>query len=255
MTTLSTKNLTLKIGQLTLCEALNLVIRPGEMWAVLGANGSGKTTLLHTLAGLLPAEQGQIFLNQEAFTQLSNKALAQSLGILFQDYNPPFPQTVWEYCCAGRYPHRAYFQKESAGDKHIVLQALQVMELDKLKQRSVAQLSGGEKRRLAIASLLAQTPDIYLLDEPTNHLDLRHQIQVLKHFRHLVATKSAAVVLSLHDVNLAQQFCNRFLFLFPNGATQQDTIMTSESLTRLYQHPIVMINNASMPFWYAISDF
>lgn len=249
---LHTQHVSVKIGSKIICRDLNLDINPGDVWAILGSNGSGKTTLLHALAGFFPLAYGDIFLGENKLTQLSIKTIAQSIGILFQDFNLTFPQTVWEYCRAGRYPHLAYFKKDSAKDQQIVMHALQKMELDKLTHRPVAQLSGGEKRRLAIAALLAQTPSIYLLDEPTNHLDMRHQMSVLNHFRDLAATQSAAIILSLHDVNLAQQFCNHFLFLFPDGSTlqgSQQTLLTCENLTRLYQHPVKMTNGAPS-FWY-----
>lgn len=253
MNLLQAKQIAIHVNGKTICEDLDLTLRPGETWGILGPNGSGKTTLLHTLAGLSAITKGEIWLGADRLNKLSSKSIAQTLGLLFQDVNAVFAQTIWEYCLAGRYPHLNYLQRESPQDKQIVLQALQTMELDHCLHKNMMQLSGGEKRRLAIATLLAQTPGIYLLDEPTNHLDVRHQMLVLNQFRNLAAMQSCAILMSLHDVNLAQQFCDRILLLFSDGSVMQgltQEMLTEENLTRLYQHPMRVWGEGSLIYWY-----
>lgn len=250
---LHAKQISIQIHDKTICKDLTLDIKSGESWGLLGPNGCGKTTLLHTLAGLHSLTAGEIFLGETKFHQFSTKAIAQSLGILLQEFVANFPQTVWDYCVAARYPHLAYFKKESDKDKQIVYEALATLELKNCFNRNILQLSGGEKKRLAIAALLAQTPSIYLLDEPTNHLDLRHQINILTHFRQLAATESATLLMSLHDINIAQRFCDHILLLFPNGRIEQGTreeMLTAKYLTDLYQHPIQSISDRESIFWY-----
>lgn len=246
------QQISIAIGNKIICSNLDIAVHAGKIWGILGPNGSGKTTLLHTLAGLHPITHGEILLHESKLDNLSIKSVAQQRGILFQDFHETFPQTVWEYCLGARFPHLPYFKKEDVQDTQIVMSALQTMELDEYIYRNITQLSGGEKRRLAIATLLAQTPDIYLLDEPTNHLDVRHQMKALKHFQHLAETKSAAVMMSLHDVNIAQQFCDHILLLFANGSAMQGPsheLLTTENLTRLYGHPMRSIANGTSRFW------
>lgn len=253
MSLLCTRELSIAMGNKVICHHLNLTIHPGEVWGILGPNGSGKTTLLHTLAGLQTPAHGQVWLQGKPLTTLTMKSIAQTLGLLFQDFNAVFAQTVWEYCLAGRYPHLPYFQKENQHDQALVRQALQTMELDHLLQRRITQLSGGEKRRLAMAVLLAQTPQLYLLDEPTNHLDVRHQTQTLRHFCEL-AKSDAAVVMALHDINHAQQYCHRLLLMFADGSTLQGEtrdVLTAENLSRLYEHPMTAIDHAQGRYWLA----
>jgi iron complex transport system ATP-binding protein len=252
MIRLHTKEATITQGRITICCELNLSVKTGQTWGILGANGSGKTTLLHTLAGLHPVQQGEIWLNEKKIKNLSPRTIAQSIAILFQDFTDTFPQTVWDYCKAARFPHLAYFKKASRHDWDVVTEALQAVDLYSLATRSITHLSGGEKRRLALASVLSQTPHIYLLDEPTNHLDVRHQIDVLSHFQRLVTNQSAAVVMSLHDVNLAQLFCTHILLLYPDGQTIQgctQEILTTANLSSLYQHEITPIHSPNGMYW------
>jgi iron complex transport system ATP-binding protein len=115
------------------------------------------------------------------------------------------------------------------------------MELHELKNKKMPYLSGGEKQRAKIATLLIQNPQIYLLDEPTNHLDLHYQVKILKHFAYLKTSQQKSIVMTLHDINLAAQYCDQILMLFPNGKTlygKSEEILCEENLSLLYGHPI-----------------
>lgn len=250
---LNTLNLTIQIAKKAICNKLTLSADSGDIWGILGPNGCGKTTLLQTLAGLTNPNYGEIFIKSKNLHTLSTKNRARELGILLQDTAFVFPQNVFEYCLTGRYPHLHGLAWEKSNDYETVSTSLKIMELENLLQQNVFTLSGGERRRLAIATLLAQTPSLYLLDEPTNHLDLRHQVIVLNHFKKLASENVNAVLMSLHDVNLAQQYCNKVLLLFGDGETLQgntEDVLTQENLSRLYQHPLQAIfQNHKKPFW------
>lgn len=254
MSTLGTLTLSLKRQGQVICQNANFLFQAGECWGILGPNGAGKSTLLHALAGFDPIASKHIYLNEKKLTEWSAKTRAQKLGILFQESHFPFSQTVWEFCAASRFPHRAYFAKDSKSENDLITQALQTMELLTLRARDVTQLSGGEKRRLEIAALLIQAPDIYLLDEPANHLDLKYKHSVLQHFKLLTQTQSATVIMSLHDINHAVQFCNRVMMIFPNGEILQgtpETLLTEGNLSRLYQYPMQAIKQHSMTYWHS----
>lgn len=238
---LTTNNLTVSIANKTICRHLNLEIKAGDVWGILGPNGSGKTTLLHTLAGLHAPAQGEITLHGKKLTTIPNKQRAREIGVLFQDSSFIFPQSVYDYCLSGRHPHLAHFMRETAEDHRITQQALAVMGLGNKLQQNVLSLSGGERRRLMVATLLAQVPHLYLLDEPTNHLDIRHQIKILNYFKHLADNHSASIMMSLHDINLAYHYCNKVLLLFGDGEILQgptQNICTKENLSHLYQYPL-----------------
>jgi iron complex transport system ATP-binding protein len=213
---LSCRDLRVYVSSRTLVGGLSFELRPGELLAILGQNGSGKTLTLHTLAGLRPAAAGRVLLRGHDVASASRRETARALALLPQHVDDIFPATVADTAMIGRHPHIARFQWESPRDIAITEAALAAVGLDGLAHRDVLTLSGGERRRLAIAQVLTQQPDVYLLDEPTNHLDPQHQLDALRLFRDK-ADDGAAVIASLHDVNLAVRFADRCLLLYGDG--------------------------------------
>ena len=239
MITLQTQSLTVQIADTLVCKNLNLSVKQGENWAVMGMNGSGKTTLLHTLAGLLTPRSGEIILNDEQLSSLSRNTIAQKLGLLLQHHEDHFPGEVLETVLIGRHPHLKSWQWESEHDKQIALDALAQVGLAQFSSRSILTLSGGERQRVALATLLAQQTPVRLLDEPVNHLDIHHQHEILTTLTQQQGTYSQLFV--LHDINLAAHYCDHALLLFGEGETLSGTteeVLTTENLSRLYQHPI-----------------
>ena len=252
MSLLATTALHVTIGSTTVCRDLEITIDSGERWCVLGRNGTGKTTLLHTLAGLRPPASGDISLHNRPLAEIPRRSVAQHIGLLFQDNTDTFPATVLETVLTGRHPWLGPLQWESDRDLAIARRALQAVDLHDMEQRMVNTLSGGERRRTAIACLLTQEPQLLLLDEPTNHLDIHHQIRMLDLLQQHVAQAARAQLLVMHDLNLAVRYCNCFLLLFGNGETVQGTaaaVLTQENLERLYQHPLHAIAGPQGTVW------
>ncbi len=241
MSLLATRALTLAVGDKRIGDGLDLAVEAGQTWAVLGPNGAGKTTLLHTLAGLRRPGGGEIRLDDQPLARLRRAAVARRVGVLLQDSIDPFPATVRETVLIGRHPHLAPWQWEGPDDHAAAEAALAAVGLVDLAERSVATLSGGERRRLAIATLLAQQPQLYLLDEPTNHLDLHHQIQLLQSLRRHAIENEGALVMAVHDINLAARFCDHALLVHADGTMRHgpaETLLQAEPLSTLYAHPI-----------------
>lgn len=199
-----------------LVDGLDLSLQRGEFIAVLGRNGTGKTLSLLTLAGLLAAAGGEIRLCGRPLAAMSRRDIARRLALLPQDTEDIFPATVMDTALIGRHPHVARLSWESGEDRDVARAALEAAGIRDLADRDVLSLSGGERRRLAIAQILTQEPDVYLLDEPTNHLDPQHQLDALRIFR-AAADRGAGIIASLHDVNLAARFADRCLLLFGDG--------------------------------------
>ncbi|HLB58124.1 MAG TPA: ABC transporter ATP-binding protein, partial [Gammaproteobacteria bacterium] len=226
--------------------------KSGEMWGIIGPNGSGKTTLLYSLANLLPVLSGDIFLQEKKISRLSQKNIARQLGILFQDSSDIFPQSVFEFCSSGRYPHLNYFSFGKKEDAFLIKKALSIVDLEKNISQKVHTLSGGERRRLDIATLLSQSPTIYLLDEPTNHLDIRYQIKILDHFKQLTKREPVSVVMSIHDINLAAHYCDKILMLLGEGEYLEgdpSNLFSEKNLERLYQHRFQKITVDAKSVW------
>jgi iron complex transport system ATP-binding protein len=121
-----------------------------------------------------------------------------------------------------------------------------------MEARNVATLSGGERRRLGIATLLTQDPEILLLDEPTSHLDIHYQILTLDILKRQSTDAGKSLLLVLHDLNLALRYCNRFLLLFGDGQYtlgNAGEVITQASLGRLYQHPLQSLQGPDGPVW------
>jgi iron complex transport system ATP-binding protein len=252
MPLLETERLSVRIGSVQACRRLNLQINPGECWGMLGRNGAGKTTLLHTLAGLRAPGSGVLKLHGKSLAVLRRREVARHIGVLLQDQRESFPASVMETVLIGRHPYLGAWQWETANDHAIARAALRTVDLETMETRNVATLSGGERRRLGIATLLAQDPEVFLLDEPANHLDIHQQIQILDLLQTKARTEAKALLVVLHDINLAVRFCNRFLLLFGDGETAQGDagqVLTQPTLQRLYAHPLHSVPGPHGPVW------
>jgi iron complex transport system ATP-binding protein len=223
-----------------LVEKLSFDARGGEFIAVLGENGVGKTLTLHTLAGLRRPGAGEVLWHDRAVQEWPRRELARSLGLLAQNSEDPFPTTVLEAAVMGRHPHIGFWRWESPEDYEIARRCLAAVDLVGLEHREVRTLSGGERRRLAIATVLTQHPSTYVLDEPTNHLDPHHQVDVLTLFQERVRS-GALVIASLHDATLAARYAHQALLLFGDGEWlfgTSEQVLTAGNLSRLYHTPM-----------------
>lgn len=249
---LITRDLEVTIADTRVCHGLSLRIRSGERWAILGRNGSGKTTLLHTLAGLRPAQGGDIFLKGKRLQAWQPRQRARLVGTLLQHYDDPFPTTVLETALIGRHPHLQRWEWEDCHDVAEARKALDAVDLAGYEKRSVATLSGGERRRLAIATLLTQNPQLMLLDEPTSHLDLFHQLHALQLLAKLAGQDNRALIMVLHDLTGTVRHCDHALLLFGEGrvlAGPVAQIVNEANLARLYGHPIRCLTGPDGQVW------
>ena len=237
---LSSPGFDVAINGRTLVRALAFEARGGEFIAVLGRNGVGKTLTLHTLAGLRAPAAGSIALEGRILAAWTGRERARRLALLPQTAEDPFPSTVFDTALIGRHPHLPFWQWEGAEDLARANEALATVGLAELAARDVTTLSGGERRRLEIATLLAQDAPVCLLDEPTNHLDPQHRNEVLAIFR-ARADAGGLVIASLHDATLAARHADRVLLLHGDGHWQfgdAGTTLNAANLSGLYRVPV-----------------
>ena len=241
---LSCQSLRVSVPGRCLVDALDLVLHHGEFIAVLGQNGAGKSLTLQTLAGLRPPETGKVLLGASDIFDCRRQQVARQLALLPQVIEDIFPATVLDTALIGRHPHIERFRWESAEDHAIAASALQTMGLGDMRERDILTLSGGERRRLALAQVLTQSPAIYLLDEPTNHLDPQHQLDAMRVFRR-AAESGAGVIATVHDVNLAVRFADRCLLLFGDGRWKLgpcEEVLIERELSELFRTPMETVD-------------
>jgi iron complex transport system ATP-binding protein len=190
----------------------SLALAFGEVLVLAGRNGAGKTTLLRVATGLVAPSAGRVLLEGRALAELPRRAIARVLALVPQDTSVPFPFTVEEVVLLGRAPHLGAFGFESRADRRIAGACLERLGIGALAQRSVQELSGGERQLTMIARALAQTPRILLLDEPVAYLDLAHRLALEELLRDLAREGKAALLVS-HDLAGAARVADRIALL------------------------------------------
>lgn len=225
-------------------KGVSFSVHDGEFVGIVGPNGSGKTTLLRALIGLLKIEQGTIIIRHHRIEHLDRKEIARRIAYVPQLMEPVDGFTVEDLVLLGRTPYLNRFSFESSDDYEAAKWAIEELKIEKLKDRPVTELSGGEFQRVAIARALAQEPKVMLLDEPTSHLDIRYQVKICKLLRKLRAHRS--VIATFHDLNLASRFCSRLLLL-KNGELIAEgspgEVVTPQNIWKAYRIKVAVKKN------------
>jgi iron complex transport system ATP-binding protein len=198
-------------GRSVLC-GVDLDVFPGEVVGLVGPNGAGKTTLLRVASRVLRPEAGEASFDGVSLALWTRRELSRRIAVVPQDTAVPFPFRAGELVIMGRAPHQGLVGFDRPADVARARQALERMGIGHLSDRSVFELSGGERQLVAFARALAQEAELLLLDEPTAFLDLRHRVDVLNAVRELAGRGRSALVVS-HDLNLAARTCDRLAVL------------------------------------------
>ncbi|MCI0520240.1 MAG: ABC transporter ATP-binding protein [Chloroflexi bacterium] len=225
-------------------DQLHLSISPGEALAVVGPNGAGKTTLVRAASGVMPPQRGRVLVDGEDLYRMNPMQRARYVAVAPQAKELPGMYTVYQTALLGRTPHLSWLGHASGEDHRLTRQALEQTELADLAERYVGELSGGEQQRVLLARALAQDTPILLLDEPTAHLDLHHRSHLLNLVRGQCKAKNLAVLMVLHDLNLASLYADQIVLLdggkiAASGAPAE--ALTAATLSRVYGVPVQVI--------------
>lgn len=177
----------------------------GEIVTLIGPNGAGKSTILKSIAGQLKPVGGVVSLEGRPREQWSEMEIARRMAVMMTERTQPELMTCFDVAAMGRYPHTGRFGILSESDREIVRDALAMVHAEELADRDFSRISDGQRQRILLARAICQQPQIILLDEPTSFLDIRHKMELLMILKALVREKRVAVLMSMHELDLAQK--------------------------------------------------
>lgn len=228
------QNVSYSVPDKQILHDLSFSLEQGKFIGIIGPNGSGKSTMLKIIYRYLKQTSGVVTLYEKDMESMTPKKIAQEMAVVSQETPVLFDFTVKDLVMMGRTPYKKWLAKDNPEDFALVEQSMQLANVLYLKDRTLGQLSGGEKKRVMLARALAQQANILILDEPTNHLDIEHQLQLMDLVKELPIT----IVAALHDLNLAASYCDELLVmkdgaLFMKGAPEQ--VLTAETMKQVFQ--------------------
>jgi len=239
---LEIQNLSVGYGARLVLQDFQLQVGRGEIAAIIGPNGCGKSTLLNCVAGLLAPHKGTIRLDGDDAATLSPRERARRVALLPQGNEGGENLTTEDMAMLGRTPHLGAYGAPSERDYEIVQSALAAAGVEDFRGRKVGELSGGERQRVILARSLAQGARVLLLDEPTSHLDLHHQYETLDAVQKIARREKLALVLVLHQINLAAAVADMMVLLGSDGkicaSGAPQSVVTAQNLQAVYNVPL-----------------
>jgi iron complex transport system ATP-binding protein len=248
---LRAEQLSKRLGDRWVLQGISLAVAPGEMIGILGPNGSGKSTLLSCLVGEMKADTGQVWLRDRLLAEMSVKERARQIATLAQEEVGEIYFTVKGIVEMGRHPYLGRWPWLSERDEQVVAHVMRETDSQHLAGRIFARLSGGEKQRVSLARAMAQEPLLLVLDEPTAYLDLKYQFALLGWVKRWQMECGLTVIMVLHDLNLAAQYCDRLVVLKEGKVVRQGTpheVIVEEMVEDVYgmtpiliEHPLLRV--------------
>jgi len=235
-----------QFGSIPVLQDIEFQVKAGEAFGIIGPNGSGKSTLIRTMSGFLKPSQGKILLNNQSINSYRKRDLAKIIAVLEQEGIPPLSFAVEDVVAMGRYPWLKPLADLSLEDEEIIESVLQKLGLQNLRTKSVNNLSGGQRQMVSLARAMVQRPQILILDEPTTYLDIGHQMLVMEHVRKWHQSQRITVIMVLHDLNLASQYCDRLLLLDHGrikGCGAVHDVLQPSIISTVYKTDLIMIDH------------
>lgn len=234
---LKLEDLSVGYGGKPLLSDINIEIDKGEIMALIGPNGAGKSTILKSISRQLKLLGGKVFLMEENVQDLSWRALSKKMAVVLTERLRPELMTCRDVVATGRYPYTGRLGILSAADERKVEEAMEAVHAENLGGRDFQAISDGQRQRVLLARAICQEPEIILLDEPTSFLDIRHKLELLAILRRMAKEKGITVVMSLHEIDLAEKISDRILCV--NGEAishygRPEEIFKEEVIRELY---------------------
>ena len=232
-----TKQLCVGYDGEALIRDISIGIRRGEIVTLIGPNGSGKSTILKSITRQLKAIAGTVLIGERELRGLSHRELATRMAVVLTERMKPELMTCWDVVSSGRYPYTGRLGILTPKDEAQVRSAMEAVHALDLSDREFNAISDGQRQRVLLARAICQEPEAIVLDEPTSFLDIRHKLELLTILKDLVREKQVAVLMSLHELDLAQKLSDYIICV--NGDTIErlgtpEEIFTSSYITQLY---------------------
>lgn len=238
---------------------INVELTRGAFAGIIGPNGSGKTTLFKGIAGDLKIESGSLMLESNNLASMPIREKARKIAVVSQ-FTENAELSVEEYVLMGRTPYHGVFQFfETANDIAIAEKYMKLTDVFGMKDKMMSELSGGEQQLAAIARALAQEPELLLLDEPTSHLDISHQVQILNLIQQLNEQLKLTVLIIIHDLNLASEYCDYLIMMNEGKVHVKGTpveVLTYQTIEDVYKTVVITRENpvSKKPVVFLVSD-
>jgi iron complex transport system ATP-binding protein len=215
---------------------ISLSVKPNDFTAVLGPNGAGKSTLLKLASKIINKTSGKITLNNNELSAFHNRDFAKHLAYLPQEVIEWYDISVKDIVFQGRYPYLKGLGFVTKGDEAICYNNMNLCSVMDFKDRMMSELSGGEKQRVRLASILSQQPDLLILDEPTSFLDIHNELDFFKLLSKL-SLSGKGILISTHNINLASLFCRKLVLIdkgeiICNGNPEE--VITQDNISKIY---------------------
>ncbi|MBQ6551720.1 MAG: ABC transporter ATP-binding protein [Lachnospiraceae bacterium] len=226
---ISTEKLAVGYDGVPLIENIGIGVRRGEILTLIGPNGSGKSTILKTMIRELRLLAGTVVLDGRSITEMSERELAKKQAIVMTERLQAELMTCWDVAATGRYPYTGRLGILSAEDRQKVDEAIRLVHAEDYAESLFQKVSDGQRQRLLLARAICQEPEVIVLDEPTSFLDIRHKLELLDVLKTLVRERNVAVVMSLHELDLAHKVSDRVVCV---ADRRIDRIGTPEEIFR-----------------------
>ncbi len=234
------EELSVGYGKRVLIPDISFSLEEGEILVLIGPNGSGKSTILKTLCRQLEAMGGDILLMENSLLKMKESDLAKKMSILLTSRPDAELMTVEDMVSTGRYPYTGRLGLLGSHDREVVRQSMELTAVDGWKDQLFEELSDGQKQRVMLARAICQEPEILVLDEPTSFLDMHHKLELLSILKMLVRERKLTVIMSLHELDLAQKIADHLLCVSEGridryGTSEEIFVEDPSYIEELYQ--------------------
>lgn len=232
-----TDNMSVGYDGKTLIDNINIRLKRGEILTLIGPNGAGKSTILKSITRQLSLISGCVYIDGFDMNKISYKELARKMSVVLTDRINPELMTCYDIVATGRYPYTGKLGVLSENDKCRVYESMQLVEALDLADKDFLNISDGQRQRILLARAICQEPEIIILDEPTSFLDIRHKLELLTILKNMVIKNNIAVVMSLHELDLAQKISDYIICINNNRIDrcgEPEEIFDEEYIEKLY---------------------